>query len=88
MSKKKTKKKVIKRGASKITTPLMGEGAVDQIEAFKCDAQMKSFLKGLENKSDFIRNAILKAASEEVWVTCPTCSGKGQIKQIEKAKKA
>lgn len=82
----KNKKKIVKRGKSKVTSHIMGQGATDNLIAFKVDDGMNEFLDGLENKSEFLRKAVLEAASKERWVTCPTCSGRGEIKAIKKLK--
>jgi len=88
MAKKKTKKKVIKRGVSKIVTPVDNSGYNDRIQAFKCNEEVDDYLKGLENKSEFIREALLEAIGKNVEVTCPTCKGRGRIRPIRKRKMA
>jgi DnaJ-class molecular chaperone len=44
-----------------------------EIITFKADASLIEALKGVENRSDFIRSAILSALDS----VCPLCSGSG-----------
>lgn len=81
MAKKKTtKKKTIKRKMSRVIIPKTDDGGKEHVEAFKCGIELHKLLNGVDNKSDFIRNALLKAFSKETWVTCPECNGRGKIR--------
>ncbi len=54
--------------------------AKHEIITFKADASLLEAMQGIQNRSDFIRNAIL-AALESV---CPLCSGTGVISPDQK----
>jgi hypothetical protein len=47
----------------------------DEVITFKVDAQLLEAMKGLPNRSDFIRNALLAALDS----TCPVCKGSGVL---------
>ena len=49
--------------------------AKDETLTFKVDASLLSALKGIPNRSSFIRNAILTALDS----ACPLCSGAGVL---------
>ena len=52
-----------------------------EIITFKADADLLEALKGIPNRSEFIRNSIL-AALENI---CPFCNGAGFLTQHQKA---
>lgn len=46
-----------------------------EIISFKADESLLSALKGVENRSDFIRSAIMSALDN----SCPLCGGSGVL---------
>ena len=52
-----------------------------EVVSFKADENLIEALKGVDNRSEFIRGAILAALES----TCPLCSGSGTLspKQME-----
>ena len=81
------KKKLVKRGPSKITIPLGKDKLKKYAKAFRCDEELFELLNSVENASEFINNAVREAFSKEVWVTCPTCHGIGQIRENKRPKR-
>ena len=47
----------------------------NDIITFKVDSELLEAMKGIENRSDFIRSAILSALDN----TCPLCKGSGKL---------
>ena len=47
----------------------------EDVITFKADEQLRDAMKGIANRSDFIRNAILAALDN----TCPLCGGSGKL---------
>ncbi len=52
-----------------------GEKAKTEIITFKADEKLLEAMKGVPNRSEFIRNALLAALEN----TCPLCGGSGQL---------
>ena len=55
-------------------------GKKEQVISFKADASLIEAMKGVENRSDFIRSAILTALDNR----CPLCMGSGIISPNQK----
>jgi uncharacterized protein with PIN domain len=53
----------------------------EQIVTFKVDNELMTLLKRIPNKSEFIRQSILKALDN----VCPLCNGTGILKETQKA---
>ncbi len=53
----------------------------EQIVTFKVDSELLELLNKISNKSEFIRQSILKALDN----VCPLCSGTGILKATQKA---
>jgi len=51
------------------------EKSKTEIVTFKADGNLLEALKGVHNRSEFIRNALLAALEN----TCPLCGGSGQL---------
>ena len=51
-----------------------------QIVTFKADDSLLEALQGIENRSDFIRSALLSALEN----TCPLCKGRGILSPNQK----
>jgi metal-responsive CopG/Arc/MetJ family transcriptional regulator len=49
--------------------------AKTEIISFKVDPKLREAIKGIDNRSEFIRNAILMALEN----TCPVCQGTGML---------
>jgi hypothetical protein len=49
--------------------------AKDEIVTFKADASLLDALRGVPNRSEFIRSAVLAALDS----TCPLCKGTGNL---------
>ena len=47
----------------------------NEVITFKVDTSLVEAMKGIPNRSDFIRNAILQA----LGAACPVCNGKGVL---------
>lgn len=47
----------------------------NDVITFKVDSDLLEAMKGIENRSDFIRSAILSALDN----TCPLCKGTGKL---------
>lgn len=54
--------------------------AKDEIVTFKVDASLWNLMRGIENRSEFIREAILAALGS----TCPLCRGTGVLTPKQK----
>jgi len=52
----------------------------DEIITFKVDHSLSEALSGIENRSQFIRNAVLAALDS----TCPLCRGTGVLSPKQK----
>ena len=52
----------------------------DEIITFKVDHNLSEALRGIENRSRFIRNAVLAALDS----TCPLCKGMGVLSPKQK----
>ena len=52
----------------------------NEVIAFKVDEHLLKALKGIPNRSDFIRNALLAALES----TCPVCRGTGVLSPKQK----
>ena len=51
-----------------------------EIITFKVDQALSEALRGIENRSEFIRNAVLAALDN----TCPLCNGAGLLSPKQK----
>ncbi len=51
-----------------------------EIITFKAEESLAAILKGIANRSDFIRNAILKSLEN----VCPLCQGTGYLNPEQK----
>jgi hypothetical protein len=51
-----------------------------EIVTFKVDGALLEALKGVPNRSDFIRSALMTALES----TCPVCKGTGTLTQCQK----
>lgn len=54
--------------------------AKDEIITFKADASLLEAMRGVENRSEFIRGAIMAALDS----TCPLCMGTGALTPNQK----
>jgi uncharacterized protein YbaR (Trm112 family) len=52
----------------------------EQVVTFKVDEDLFRFLNNIQNKSEFIRNSILKALDN----CCPLCNGTGMLNLCQK----
>jgi len=75
------KRKVTRRGKSKLTLIQSADAPRDKIQAFRCDETVHQFLASLPSgeKSNFIIEALYKAIAKFKPVTCPTCKGHGML---------
>lgn len=89
VKKQPNKKKVVRRGKSKLTLVQAADAPKDSMEAFRCDEQLKSFLDSLPKgrKSNFIIEAVYEKISQTQQVTCPLCKGYGKLGSNVKVKK-
>ena len=53
----------------------------EEIVTFKADASLVEAMKGISNRSEFIRNAILLSLDN----TCPLCGGSGLLRPDQKS---
>ncbi|MDK2972573.1 MAG: hypothetical protein PWP23_2328 [Candidatus Sumerlaeota bacterium] len=53
----------------------------EDIITFKVDRHLAERIRGIENRSDFIRRAVLSALEN----TCPLCMGSGQLSETQRA---
>ncbi len=51
----------------------------EEVITFKVDKEFAEIIKGIPNRSEFIRNAINAAFKEK----CPLCNGKGYLTPIQ-----
>ena len=52
-----------------------------EVITFKVDEALSNAMKGIENRSEFIRSALLSALDS----TCPLCKGAGVLTPLQKA---
>ena len=79
-----TKKRVVRRGTSKLTLIHDPDAPKDESpEAFRPDKVLKQFLASLPKgeKSTFIVQAIYEKMAKSEEVICPLCKGRGKLGQ-------
>ena len=52
--------------------------------SFKADKKLDELLSKVNNKSQFIKDALMIAFAENNLVDCPLCKGQGKIQRIKK----
>ena len=70
----------------KVTRKIVG--SKQEFIGFRCDKQLASMLSGIENKSEYIIDAVLSKLQEEgIVMECPTCRGDGKVRAVRRLKK-
>jgi len=58
----------------------MGQNRDQEVVTFKADAALVEAMRGIPNRSEFIRGAILAALRN----TCPLCAGTGTLTEAQR----